>query len=424
MIQRTLAVKLKKAAKQYPIITLTGPRQSGKSTLVKMVFPDYEYVSLENPDHRQFSLDDPRGFIGKFQDKVILDEIQRAPDLFSYIQTIVDEQDQPGQFILTGSQNFLLLEKISQSLAGRTAIYHLMPFSKNELLGESPIHPDSFPTVHDNGSSDKNLWQLMFTGFYPRIHDKKLEPREWIGSYYQTYIERDVRSVINVGDLENFGRFIRLCAGRVGQLINFASLAADCGISNLTAKRWLSVLQASFIIVPLQPHYQNFSKRLIKSPKLYFLDTGLLSFLLGIRNPEELRFHALRGAIFESFVFSELYKSFLNFGLLPNIYFWHDVKRHEVDFLLERGNKILPVEAKAGETITSDQFKGLIYYRNLAADKSETPVLVYAGKLSTQQYSGSFLAKFVVKFLLINFILRISRKMLISLLICPPENIM
>lgn len=382
MIQRTLAEKLKKTTTQYPVVTLTGPRQSGKTTLVKMIFPQYKYVSLENPDYRLFARDDPRGFLRQFKDRVILEEVQRTPDLFSYIQTMVDENDRPGQFILTGSQNFLLIEKISQTLAGRTAIFHLLPFSKRELLSESPIYPDDFPMVCPNKASYPDLWEMIYTGFYPRIHDKGLNARDWLASYYQTYVERDVRSVINVGDLETFGKFIRLCAGRVGQLVNFTSLASDCGISNMTAKRWLSVLQASFIIVPLQPHYENFSKRLIKTPKLYFIDTGLISFLLGIKNPEELRFHALRGAIFESFVFSELYKSFLHHGLVPDIYFWHDVKRHEVDFVIEKGSKILPIEVKAGETVTSDQFKGLKYYRNLAGSRSERPVLIYAGEES------------------------------------------
>ena len=379
MIQRTLGVKLKKAATQYPVVTLTGPRQSGKTTLVKILFPEYKYVSLENPDHRIFALDDPNGFLRQFDKGVILDEVQRTPDLFSYIQTIVDNDDHPGRFILTGSQNFLLIERISQSLAGRMAIFHLLPFSHRELLNRKPLSPDDFPDSQLKKSSLTDLWSTLLAGFYPRIHDKGLNAREWLTSYYQTYIERDVRSLINVGDLETFGRFIRLCAGRTGQLLNFSSLAADCGISNMTAKRWMSVLQASFIVAQVRPHYENFSKRLIKSPKLYFVDTGLLSFLLGIRSAEEFRYHALRGAIFESFVFSELYKSFLNHGQVPEIYFWHDVKGHEVDFIIDRGFRMLPIEVKSGETLVSDSFKGLKYYHKLAGDKSERPVLIYGG---------------------------------------------
>jgi predicted AAA+ superfamily ATPase len=220
---------------------------------------------------------------------------------------------------------------------------------------------------------------MLLKGFYPRIYDKGLDAHEWLSGYYQTYIERDVRSVINVGDLETFGRFIRLCAGRNGQIINYSSLAGDCGISNMSVKRWLSVLQASFIIAQVRPHYENFSKRLIKSPKLYFLDTGLLTYLLGIRKKDDLYIHALRGAVFESFVFSELYKSYSHHGMIPQIYFWHDTKGHEVDFILERSAKLLPIEVKSGATLVSDSFKGLKYYRRLAADKCEMPVLVYGG---------------------------------------------
>ena len=247
------------------------------------------------------------------------------------------------------------------------------------MFGESSYHPDDLPKIREEKVAYHDLWKIIHSGFYPRIHDKQLDAPEWLGTYYQTYIERDVRSVINVGDLETFGRFIRLCAGRVGQLVNFSSLAADCGISNKTAKRWFSVLQTSFIVMPLQPHFKNFSKRLIKSPKIYFLDTGLLSFLLGIRNSDELQINAQKGAIFESFVFSELYKSFLNHGLIPSIYFWHDVKRHEVDFLIDKGQKLLPIEAKSAGTVTADQFKGLKYYQNLAGSSCERPVLIYAG---------------------------------------------
>ena len=381
MLQRILANKIGIAAKQYPVVTLTGPRQSGKTTLVKMLFPHYEYISLENPDQRLFALEDPKGFLRRFNNGVILDEVQRTPDLLSYIQTIVDTEDKPGKFILTGSQNFLLIEKISQSLAGRSAIFHLLPFSHGELQKRKGVHPEKFPQIYekDLNPAQGNLWETLFSGFYPRIHDKGLNASEWLSSYYQTYVERDVRSVVNVGDLETFGRFIRLCAGRSEQLINFSSLAADCGISNMTAKRWISVLKASFIVALVQPHFENFSKRMIKSAKLYFLDTGLLSFLLGIRSSEQLQFHAMRGAIFESFVFSELYKSYLNYGLIPNIFFWHDSKRHEVDFILDRGSKILPIEVKSGETIASDAFKGLIYYRELAGNRAERPVLVYGG---------------------------------------------
>lgn len=379
MIPRHLSPKIKKAAEAYPVVTLTGPRQSGKTTLVKALFPKYQYISLENPDQRAFAIDDPNGFLKQFKTGVILDEVQRAPDLFSYLQTIVDEHDKPGQFILTGSQNFLLLEKISQSLAGRTAIFYLLPFSQGELLKRPAVDSGSYPGRKYAKDVPSGLWETIMTGFYPRIHDKNLTPRQWLAGYYQTYLERDVRSIVNVGELETFGRFIRLCAGRTGQLVNFSSLGADCGISNMTAKRWLSILQASFIIAMLPPHYENFSKRIIKSPKLYFLDTGLLSFLLGIRTEEELLLHPLRGAVFETFVFAELYKAYFNDGEVPAIYFWQDAKKHEVDFVLDRGKKLIPIEAKSGETLSSDSFKGLKYWQDLAGNKAGQPVLIYGG---------------------------------------------
>ena len=379
MINRFLSEYLKTAAKQYPVITLTGPRQSGKTTLVKMVFKDYDYVSLEDSDMRTFAQDDPKGFLNRFNKPVILDEAQRVPDLFSYIQTIVDKEDKTGRFILTGSQNFLLLEKISQSLAGRTAIFFLLPFSKRELLNEKPVNPDSFPGINIRDKKYPNVWDLIASGFYPRIHDKNLTAFEWLGNYYQTYIERDVRTLINVGDLDAFGRFIRLCAGRIGQLLNLSSLASDCGISNMTAKRWLSVLQASFIIFLLQPHFENFGKRQIKSPKIYFLDTGLLCYLLGIKKSEDILYHSKKGSIFESFVFSEIYKNYYNHGQLADLYFWNDRQNNEVDFIIERAGKLLPIEVKSGETITSDHLKGLKNYQKLVKRDVIQPVLIYSG---------------------------------------------
>ncbi len=379
MIPRTLSQKLRKLASQYPVVTITGPRQSGKTTLVRAEFPEYRYISLENPDYRQLALEDPRGFLRPLKSGVILDEVQRVPDLFSYIQTIVDENDQPGAFVLTGSQNFLLLERISQSLAGRTAILHLLPLSKRELFRQSPLNPDDFPSVSVSKAEYPGVWEMLFKGFYPRIHDKNLDPTEWYAWYYQTYVERDVRSILNIGDLDAFVRFVRLCAGRNGQLVNFSTLAADAGISHSTAKRWLSILQAGFIIALLQSHHENFRKRLVKSPKLYFLDSGLLSFLLGIKSAEELQFHAMRGSVFESFVFLELYKMYAHVGQIPPVYFWRDAKGHEVDFIIERGNKRVIIDVKSGETINADYFKGLKYYQQLAGDKVDQSLLVYGG---------------------------------------------
>jgi len=286
VIPRQLERKIRQAAEQYPIISLTGPRQSGKTTLLRAMFSEMQYFSLEDPELRHLAVEDPRGFLAQFQKAgVILDEVQRTPDLFSYIQTRVDEVDRPGQFILSGSQNFLLMRNISQTLAGRCAIFHLLPFSVNELrqLPHSPVKDigQKIPSIPE--PENTNLFDLLFTGFYPRIHDKKLDPQEWLKNYTQTYLERDVRDLINIGDLESFRRFMGLCAGRVGLLLNLSSLASGCGITHTTAKRWLSVLETGFIVTLLRPHYKNFNKRLVKSPKLYFLDTGLLCYLLRIR---------------------------------------------------------------------------------------------------------------------------------------------
>ncbi|WP_446008415.1 ATP-binding protein [Candidatus Electrothrix sp.] len=382
MLQRTLETKLKKTATQYPVLTLTGPRQSGKTTLVRAVFSEYDYVSLEDPETRSFAQEDPRGFFKQYSGNVILDEVQRTPDLFSYIQVIVDQEDQPGQFILTGSQNFLLLNSISQSLAGRCAVFHLLPFALDELQG-IPSFPatelgSGFPS--ERRKPDQDLNDLLFKGFYPRIHDKKLEPQDWLRNYYQTYIERDVRDIVNVGDLETFRRFTALCAGRSGQLLNYSALASDCGITHTTAKRWLSVLQASFLIVLLQPHYKNFRKRLVKTPKLYFLDTGLLCLLLRIYKAEDLAFHAARGAIFETFVIAELMKRKFHICPEAEFSFWRDSAGHEVDCIIEHGSNAVPLEVKVGCTVNSDYFKGLRFWSNLTGNDTANPgVLIYGG---------------------------------------------
>ena len=384
MLKRTLDNKLKEAAKQYPVVTLTGPRQSGKTTLVKMTFPNYDYVSLEEPDHRSFALEDPRGFLSQFPEKVILDEIQRAPDLFSYIQTIVDTKDMSGQFILTGSQNFLLLQKVSQSLAGRCAVLHLLPFSLSELKQRRPLSIDTIgrQLPNKNRSLNEELSSVLFEGFYPRIHDKRLNPVDWLGNYFQTYIERDVRDVVNVGDLEAFSRFVRLCAGRNGQLLNLSSLANDCGITHTTSKRWISILEAGFILFLLRPHYKNFSKRLIKSPKLYFLDTGLLSYLLRIRSAEDLRIHSQYGSIFESYIISELLKNYMNCGEEHPIYFWRDSTGNEIDIIMDEGDSLIPLEIKAGQTVSSDFFKGIRFWKELSNDLEQPTALVYGGDKS------------------------------------------
>jgi uncharacterized protein len=293
----------------------------------------------------------------------------------------VDEKEKPGHFILSGSQNFLLLQKVSQSLAGRCAILHLLPFSMSELRGRRPFPVTelgrSVPRARKGPAAD--LMDVMFRGFYPRIHDKGLEPRQWLRGYYQTYVQRDVRDILNVGDLEAFGRFIRLCAGRNGQLLNLSSLGADCGITHTTARRWVSILEASFLIHILRPHHRNFSKRLIKSPKLYFLDTGLLCYLLGVRSPDELHNHASRGAIFESLIVSELFKNRLHQGKESDLYFWRDSTGHEIDLLLDLGSRHTPIEIKSGMTVASDFFQGLEYWRMLSGEPDAPGALIYAG---------------------------------------------
>ena len=322
--------------------------------------------------------------LSQFSNKAILDEIQRTPDLFSYIQTIVDTKDISGQFVLTGSQNFLLLQKVSQSLAGRCAVLHLLPFSLSELKERKPLAVDSIgrKLPGKNRTLDDKLPPVLFKGFYPRIHDKHLDPNDWLGNYFQTYIERDVRDVVNVGDLETFSRFVRLCAGRNGQILNLSSLANDCGITHTTSKRWISILEASFIVFLLRPHYKNFSKRLIKSPKLYFLDTGLLSYLLRIRSDEDIRIHAQFGSIFESFIISEFLKGYLNSGEEPAIYFWRDSAGNEIDIIVDNGNELMPVEIKAGQTIASDFFKGIRFWKKLVKDVKLRAALVYGGERS------------------------------------------
>lgn len=383
MYKRNLQTNLLSVLSRYPIVTLTGPRQSGKSTLAKMALPEYTYVSLENPDHRNFALTDPRGFLDRYSSRVILDEAQRAPDLFSYLQERVDNHPQPGQYLLSGSQNFLLTERITQSLAGRCAVRFLLPFSYAELQRREAVNPLDDENIRPpRSSAAPTLEELLFTGGYPRIYDQKLPPQEWLADYFHTYLERDVRQLVHIGDLETFGRFVRLCAGRCGQLLNMTSLANDAGISTDTVRRWLSVLQASFIIHLLRPHHRNFNKRLVRSPRLYFLDTGLLCYLLGIRRREDLQPHAQRGAIFESWIISETLKACYHQGREADMYFWRDSTGHEVDMVLERPGTLYPVEIKSAQTFHPDFLAGLKYWGKLTGRAQACGSLIYGGSES------------------------------------------
>ncbi len=344
LINRRLTGHIKKMLKQFPVVSVTGPRQSGKTTMLKNFFPNYKYFNLERLDYREFIRNDIIGFLRNAGRRVILDEVQNLPELFSYIQVLTDENNKTGQYILSGSQSFLLNNHISQSLAGRVSINHLFPFDITEL-------PES---------KSKDPLRLIINGFYPRIYDKRIKAMDFYPSYLQTYIERDVRTLKSVENLNAFTRFIGLCAGRVGQILNLTSLANDTGISVNTAKSWISLLEASFVIYLLRPYYRNFNKRIIKSPKLYFYDTGIVSSLLNINSKETLRNHYAYGSLFENLVISEIIKYFYHSGKIPPIFYWRESNGSEIDCIIEKNStEIYAIEIKGGETITNDYFKNL-----------------------------------------------------------------
>lgn len=364
ILKRAIEDTLKRLSKGFPIVGIMGPRQSGKTTLARLLFGDKPYVSLEDPDVFEYANDDPKGFLSQYQKGAIFDECQRVPSLFSYLQRIVDESNKMGLFILTSSQQFGLRSKISQSLAGRIGLVTLLPFT----LEEAKLANKSY-----------RLFDQMRTGFYPPLYDRSLLPTDWFASYLQTYVEKDVRQLINIKDLKAFQTFVRMCAGRVGQLVNLSSLGNDCGMSHVTTKDWLSVLEASYLIYTLEPHFRNFSKRLIKSSKVYFHDTGLLCYLLNIKDSQDLNTHPFRGQIFENFIINEYFKSSYNRGELPDFYFWRDNSGTEIDLLYEQKGKIIPVEIKSGQTISKDYFKNILLWQKYAGEEGGEGIVIYGG---------------------------------------------
>lgn len=375
MIKRTATERLIYLSKTFRSVAVVGPRQSGKTTLCRAVFPEKPYVSLENPDVLDFATTDPRGFLSQFDNEngAILDEIQKAPHLFSYLQQILDETKKKGLFILTGSNNFLLQENISQSLSGRIAYLQLLPLSLEELKPSKYLK--------------NNYTSHIFTGGYPEVIADEINPIDWFPNYISTYIERDVRQLKNINNLSLFTKLLRMCAGRTGQILNMASLANDCGIDQKTVASWLGILQSSYIIYLLKPYYNNFNKRITKTPKLYFYDTGVACSLLSIKSAEQIAIHAAKGALFENLMVSELLKNRFNAGETDNLFYWRDKTGNEVDIIAENAEKLTAIELKAGETINNDFFKGLDYFSKLNIADIEK-IVIYGGNQTQQRSNG------------------------------------
>ena len=373
MIQRVATERLLKLAKSFRSVAVVGPRQSGKTTLCRKVFPNKPYISLENPDILEFATKDPRAFLSQFPNGAILDEVQKAPHLFSYLQQTLDETTKKGLFILTGSNNFLLQENITQTLSGRIAYIQLLPLSLQELRNSKKLKV-------------KYDWHI-FNGGYPEQITRKINATDWYNAYISTYIERDVRQLKNISSLSLFMKLLKLCAGRTGQILNLASLANDCGLDAKTVSSWLSILQSSYIIYLLKPHHQNFNKRIIKSPKLYFYDTGIACALLGITDIKQIATHALKGFLFENLLISDLLKQKFNAGKADNLFYWRDKTGNEIDILVDDAGKFTAIELKAGETIADSFFKGLIYFDALN-QKTVSKELIYGGKQVQKRSNG------------------------------------
>lgn len=376
MIQRSIAAKINALREKFPVVTLTGARQTGKTTLLKSLYSDLPYVNLEDIDNRNLASTDPRGFLSNFPKGAVIDEVQQVPTLFSYIQQIVDSKQ--IHFALSGSQNFQLLQNITQSLAGRTAIFNLLPLSYIEL-SDGKYTFDSYEDI-------------VFKGGYPRLYDKSIEPIDFYPNYISTYIERDVRQIKNIDNLTSFALFVQLCAGRCGQLINFQSLATDAGISPNTAKAWLSVLEASYIIYLHKPHYKNFNKRLVKSPKLYFYDTGLACSLLQIHSKEQLNTHYLKGNLFENYVVNECMKGYFNRGIKPPLYFWQSNSQKEIDMLVDTGMALLPFEIKSSKTRNPHLLDNLHYWKKLNDTSVQYLNVIYGGDEDVKTSDGNFIS--------------------------------
>lgn len=369
MIQREAEIEIRALAKQFKAVAVVGPRQSGKTTLVRYIFNDKPYANLENPDLRIYATEDPRGFLANYPNGAVLDEVQRVPELFSYLQQILDESVANGLFILTGSNNFLLQEQISQSLAGRVGYLNLLPLTLNEI------------NDHDSNSN-----QLMFKGGYPALYNENIDPTRWFANYIRTYIERDVRMIKNITNLITFERFIRLCAGRIGQLLNMSSLAVEVGVDVKTINAWISVLETSFVVFRLQPYHENFNKRIVKMPKLYFYDTGLALALLGVENPGQIELHPFRGSLFENMIIVNLLKKRYNAGKTNNLYFWRDNVGNEIDLLIQSGTGLVPIEIKSGQTVTNEYFKGILFWNKIT--QTEGGYVVYAGEMMQNRSNG------------------------------------